>query len=118
LKTLYRGPFDWVESWSTGCSDAIVVNSNFTKSIFEKAFPSLKYREPRVVYPCVNTNATEEVEKAKPLWEKKKVLLSINRFEKKKDVALAIRAYAELSQEERKSTRLVIAGKYSTNMLY
>ncbi|OCK93042.1 glycosyltransferase family 4 protein [Cenococcum geophilum 1.58] len=112
LKTLYRGPFDWVESWSTGCSDTIVVNSNFTKSIFEKAFPNLKYREPRVVYPCVDTNAAEEVEKAKPLWEKKKVLLSINRFEKKKDVALAIRAYAGLSQEERKSTRLVIAGGY------
>ena len=118
LKTLYRGPFDWVESWSTGCSDTIVVNSNFTKSVFEKAFPSLKYREPRVVYPCVDTNTAEKVEKAKPLWEKKKVLLSINRFEKKKDVALAIKAYVGLSQEERKSTRLVIAGKYFTNILY
>lgn len=112
LKTLYRGPFDWLESWSTGCSDTIVVNSNFTKSVFEQAFPSLKHREPRVVYPCVDTNAAEEVEKAKPLWENKKVLLSINRFEKKKDVALAIRAFAGLSQEERKGARLVLAGGY------
>jgi alpha-1,3/alpha-1,6-mannosyltransferase len=46
------------------------------------------------------------------LWPGKKVLLSINRFEKKKDVALAIRAYAGLSLEERRHARLVIAGGY------
>jgi alpha-1,3/alpha-1,6-mannosyltransferase len=112
LKTLYRGPFDWLESWSTGCSDTIVVNSNFTKSVFAEAFPSLKHREPGVVYPCVDTKAEDGPEEIKPLWGKKKVFLSINRFEKKKDVALAIKAYAGLSANERKDTRLVIAGGY------
>ncbi|KAF1839379.1 mannosyltransferase [Decorospora gaudefroyi] len=112
LKTLYRGPFDWLESWSTGCSDTIVVNSNFTKSIFGKAFPSLKHREPGVVYPCVDTNVSESVEEVRPLWKNKKVLLSINRFEKKKDVALAIKALAGLSLAEREDARLVIAGGY------
>ncbi|KAF2205476.1 UDP-Glycosyltransferase/glycogen phosphorylase [Delitschia confertaspora ATCC 74209] len=113
LKTLYRGPFDWLESWSTSCSDTIVVNSKFTKSVFTEAFPGLKHREPGVIYPCVDIQeAREEKEDTKPLWGKKKVLLSINRFEKKKDVALAIKAYAGLSAEERKNTRLVIAGGY------
>jgi alpha-1,3/alpha-1,6-mannosyltransferase len=112
LKSLYRRPFDWLESWSTGCSDTIVVNSNFTKSIFGEAFPSLKHREPGVVYPCVDINPGESVEEITPLWKNKKVLLSINRFEKKKDVALAIRAFAGLSSREREDARLVIAGGY------
>ncbi|CAN9192168.1 unnamed protein product [Alternaria sp. RS040] len=112
LKTLYRGPFDWLESWSTGCSDTIVVNSNFTKSIFGKAFPALEHREPGVVYPCVDITAAESVDDVTPLWKNKKVLLSINRFEKKKDVALAIRAFAGLSPRERDDARLVIAGGY------
>lgn len=112
LKTLYRGPFDWLESWSTGCSDTIVVNSNFTKSVFGEAFPGLKNRKPGVVYPCVDTTSDDIIQVEKPLWPNKKVLLSINRFEKKKDVALAIKAYAGLSEQERKETRLVIAGGY------
>ena len=112
LKALYRGPFDWLESWSTGCSDTIVVNSKFTKSVFGQAFPSLKHREPGVIYPCVDTQAGELDEDVQPLWGDKKVLLSINRFEKKKDVGLAIRAYAGLSPGERKNTRLVIAGMH------
>lgn len=116
LKTLYRGPFDWLESWSTGCSDTIVVNSKFTKSVFGEAFPALKYRQPGVIYPCVDTSSADTVEVVRPLWGNKKVLLSINRFEKKKDVALAIRAYAGLSAQERKNTRLVIAGGYDSRV--
>lgn len=87
-----------------------MVNSNFTKSVFAEAFPGLKHRSPGVVYPCVDTSDIPQ--DSKPLWPGKKVLLSINRFEKKKDVALAIRAFAGLSQEERRDARLVIAGGY------
>lgn len=116
LKTLYRGPFDLLESWSTGCSDTIVVNSKFTKSVFAEAFPALRHRQPGVVYPCVDTNAGQAEEDMKPLWSNKKVLLSINRYEKKKDVGLAIKAYAGLSVQERKGTRLVIAGGYDSRV--
>lgn len=114
MKTLYRGPFDWIESWSTGCSDGIVVNSKFTKGVFGDAFPSLKAREPKVVYPCVDTAPPKDgnvgSDETERLWKGKKVLLSINRFEKKKDVGLAIKAYAGLSDKQRQGTRLVIAG--------
>jgi alpha-1,3/alpha-1,6-mannosyltransferase len=114
LKSLYRGPFDWIESWSTGCSDGIVVNSKFTRSVFDQAFPGLKGREPGVVYPCVDVASSNEqvgnTDSAK-LWDGVKVLLSINRFERKKDVGLAIRAYAGLPTKQRAGTRLVIAGE-------
>jgi alpha-1,3/alpha-1,6-mannosyltransferase len=112
LKTLYRGPFDWLESWSTGCSDTIVVNSNFTKSVFAEAFPALNHRSPGVVYPCVDTSVSATPPDTKPLWPGKKVLLSINRFERKKDVGLAIKAYAGLSPRERLDARLIIAGGF------
>jgi alpha-1,3/alpha-1,6-mannosyltransferase len=114
LKSLYRIPFDLIESWSTGCSDGIVVNSKFTRGIFGEAFPLLQHRDPKVVYPCVNSDPTSEkieLDNSEGLWKDHRVLLSINRFEKKKDVGLAIRAYAELSDKERQGTRLVIAGK-------
>ncbi|KAF2428981.1 alpha-1,3-mannosyltransferas-like protein ALG2 [Tothia fuscella] len=116
LKSLYRGPFDFIESWSTGCSDGIVVNSKFTRGVFEHTFPSLKHREPRVIYPCVDTapaaTAGDVPDGNEKLWKDKQVVLSINRFERKKDVGLAIKAFAGLSAEVRKNARLVIAGGY------
>lgn len=112
LKSLYRLPFDALESWSTGCSDTVVVNSNFTKSVFAEAFPGLRHREPGVIYPCVDTSDGIHLDEILPLWKAKKVLLSINRFEKKKDVALAVKAFAGLSPAERRDARLVLAGGY------
>lgn len=92
-------------------SDKIVVNSNFTKNVSTTVFPSL-YRELGVIYPCVDNVATESTDQD-PLWNGQyKILLSINRFERKKDVALAIRAYMNVSETERKNTRLIIAGGY------
>jgi alpha-1,3/alpha-1,6-mannosyltransferase len=76
-----------------------------------------------VVYPCVNTklgregNANgliEEKSQEKPLWEGKKIILSINRFERKKNIELAIKAYAGIRPKERHNTRLVIAGNLSS----
>ncbi|EON60881.1 hypothetical protein W97_00091 [Coniosporium apollinis CBS 100218] len=113
VKSFYRAPFDWLESWSTGCSDSIVVNSKFTRSVFGDAFPGLWGRQPAVIYPCVDVKSDDDAEKLdKGLWSGTKVLLSINRFERKKDVGLAIRAFAGLSEGEREGTRLVIAGGY------
>lgn len=112
MKKLYRVPFDWVEEWSTGCSDGVVVNSRFTRGVFRRVFPRLRGTIPGVVYPCVDTRVGREERKweRKQVWEGEKVVLSINRFEKKKGVGLAIRAFAGLKKEERQGTRLVIAG--------
>ena len=97
-------------------ADRVVVNSGFTKGIVSRVWPNLGgERGIGIVYPCVDVEGTkEELEAAgekKPLWEDKKVVLSINRFERKKDVGLAIRAFAGLSDEVRRKAKLVIAGK-------
>ena len=115
FKKLYRIPFDWLESWTTGGSDVIIVNSKFTRGIFADAFPGLAKRNPSVVYPCVDVEAPSsltmnESEQIKPLWKGKKIFLSINRFERKKDVGLAIKSFARLSDQARNGARLVIAG--------
>jgi alpha-1,3/alpha-1,6-mannosyltransferase len=89
-------------------SDRIVVNSAFTRSVVNSLFKGLG--DLGVVYPCVNTEAEEDGEDT-PLWGGMKILLSINRFERKKDVGLAIRAYHGLTPQERKNCRLVVAGK-------
>lgn len=111
VKRVYRLPFDWFEGWSMSASDRIVVNSSFTRSVVNSLFKGLG--DLAVVYPCVDTNAADEGEEdgqKQPLWGGMKVLLSINRFERKKDVGLAIRAYHGLTPQERKNCRLVVAG--------
>lgn len=95
-------------------SDRVVANSNFSRGVLHGVFGADKLGDVEVVYPCVDTNAgtktlAEEPEEA--LWAGKKILLSINRFERKKDMGLAIRAYNGLGEGKRKGTRLVIAGK-------
>jgi alpha-1,3/alpha-1,6-mannosyltransferase len=116
-KRLYRVPFDTWEQWSMSFADAIAVNSNFTKGVVASTWPGLaERREFKVVYPAIDTDVsspgTDKNDGGGPLWKDKRVVLSINRFERKKDVGLAIRAYAGLPEAKRKGVRLVIAGKF------
>jgi alpha-1,3/alpha-1,6-mannosyltransferase len=115
LKKAYRLPFDWFEGWSMSASDRIVVNSNFTKSVAANVWPSLGH-SLGVVYPCVSDLIPSDSSDG-PLWQGKfKIMLSINRFERKKDIALAIRAYSKMPEAARQGTRLVIAGGYDTRV--
>lgn len=123
LKGLYRYPFDWFEGWAMSASDKVVANSKFTRGIVSQVFGLSRLGDVKVVYPCVDTDeaptvkkGADKVDKEKAivgggLWGGRKILLSINRFERKKDLGLAIRAYHGLGKEGRKGTRLVIAGE-------
>lgn len=113
VKRVYRVPFDWLEEWSTGAADGLVVNSRFTREVFAKSFVRLAGRQPGVVYPCVDTKVEtgDEKDGRERLWGGKKILLSINRFERKKGVELALKAFAALNENERRDARLVVAGK-------
>lgn len=105
--------FDWWEGWGVRGADRVVVNSEFTKGVVEEVWPGLgRERGVGVVYPCVDTKESTErpTEAGNTLWKGKKVLLSINRFERKKGVGLAVKAFAGLTAEERRGVRLVIAG--------
>jgi alpha-1,3/alpha-1,6-mannosyltransferase len=118
LKEAYRYPLDWFEGWAMSASDKVVANSNFTRGVVKRVFGSDRLGDVKIVYPCVDTKesvpAETEIVKGE-LWGGKKILLSINRFERKKGIDLAIRAYNGLSKEQRVGTRLVIAGKFSSS---
>lgn len=115
LKRLYRVPFDWLEEWSMGFSHAVAVNSRFTRSVVARTWPGLASKvAAKVVYPCVDTEEkpppADQVEDQALVRGGKKLILSINRFERKKDIGLAIRAFAKLPAKEREGVRLVLAG--------
>lgn len=117
VKKAYRWPFDWFEGWSMDTSDRIVVNSEFTRKTAKAVFPRLR-GELDVIYPCVNGIEQGKEQEKEVLWEGRyKILLSINRFERKKDIGLAVRAYMRISDEERKGTRLIIAGGYDQRVV-
>lgn len=115
LKRLYRVPFDAVEEWSMGFADAVAVNSNFTKSIVAKTWPGLSQKvDMEVVYPCVDI-ATPTKLSDEPISfarDDEPLILSINRFERKKDIALAVKAFAKIPTADRQNVRLVLAGGY------
>ncbi|KAK6349503.1 Alpha-1,3-mannosyltransferase-like protein [Orbilia brochopaga] len=122
VKSLYRIPFDWVEGFTTGLADGIVVNSKFTAGVFKDAFPRINV-VPRVVYPCVDVHENEKSQQKLegdkyPFLQgsDRKIVLSINRFERKKNVGLAVEAFAQLKEKERKQARLIVAGGYDNRI--
>lgn len=114
-KGVYRFPFDWFEGWAISAADKVVANSRFTRGVVSEVFGggagTENLGDVSVVYPCVDTNqAGPGGSGAQEIWDGKRILLSINRFERKKGMELAIRAYHGLGEEGRKGVRLVVAG--------
>nr|XP_031861951.1 uncharacterized protein CI109_002781 [Kwoniella shandongensis]KAA5529023.1 hypothetical protein CI109_002781 [Kwoniella shandongensis] len=133
-KKLYRWPIDKLEEITTGQSDVVLSNSEFTSRVYARAFPSLAKRSPRVVYPCIDVDsyqpsAREGKGKAKLddgvqlISSARPTIISLNRFEAKKNVGLAIRAFAKLGSDGLVSDarfgelRLVIGGGYDSEEL-
>ena len=128
LHALYRRPLDAVEQRSTGAADRVLVNSEFTAGVFAATFPRLARAgvAPRVLYPAASIPSDEALRAAKEGWrealpaevvslvegsraaleaaaggqgeERPAVFVSINRFEGKKGLPLALRALGELDR--------------------
>ncbi|VDL84960.1 unnamed protein product [Nippostrongylus brasiliensis] len=119
IKSIYRHFLDSIEEFSTGQADVICVNSLFTASVVKETFKSLQHRELKVLYPTLNTQFFDDSEDCAieeiPL-STEHVFTSLNRFEVKKNVKLAIEAFAALrsmlSAHEFSSCHLVVAGGY------
>ena len=101
IKSLYRAPIDWLEEKTTGMADILLVNSKFTASIFRDTFKSLKV-DPQVLYPSLNTakfdaliEDYESREGIRKSQDKTVHFLSINRYERKKNLPLALRAFGK-----------------------
>lgn len=120
IRRIYRGPIDFIEQMTTGMADLVLVNSKFTASTFAKTFKNLDSRgtKPAVLYPAVNLEQFKEPNSMKLNF------LSINRFEKKKNVELAISAFAMLLSDSQNvpqgvdlsDASLTVAGGYDSRL--
>jgi alpha-1,3/alpha-1,6-mannosyltransferase len=104
LRRFYRYPFDFLESYGIRKADRILVNSHFTST---KVTDHLHIPKDQleVLYPCVNCDTTLSYAPIDPPR-----FLSLNRYERKKNHALAIRALGQI--KARTTATLTIAGGY------
>ncbi|KAF5839212.1 hypothetical protein DUNSADRAFT_1348 [Dunaliella salina] len=133
LKKLYRIPLDWVEQTTTGHADLVLVNSAFTQGVFKKTFSRLAERGivPDVLHPAVPIPSDGELQEADATWEAKldrdlvsfmgggPMLLSINRFERKKGISLAVQALHEFlirAPGSLPKVTLVLAGGFDARL--
>jgi alpha-1,3/alpha-1,6-mannosyltransferase len=115
-KRLYRQLLDRLEESTMGMADTLIVNSKFTLGQVQESFPSLAQRPMGVLYPALDTtNMVQANQKPKT---KASPIVSLNRFERKKNIELLIHAYAYLLKTKKMKQSdlppLIIAGGYDT----
>mmetsp|Transcript_3296 Transcript_3296/g.6198 ORF Transcript_3296/g.6198 Transcript_3296/m.6198 type:complete len:427 (-) Transcript_3296:300-1580(-) len=115
----YRGFVDWLEQVGISWADQVLVNSHFTADAFVEAFPTLAtaMTRPQVVYPAVELPISST---RKADFSETPFILSVNRFERKKNVELAIHALAKVNVHRRAKSmnplRLIAAGGYDSRL--
>lgn len=140
----YRYVLDYLEEITTGMAHIIVVNSGFTRGIFEKHFQlislppkkGVKKQDgmvysrhcPEILYPPIsektflkspNFKSTIEELLGRKISSTTTVLTSLNRYERKKNIGLAIQSYAEfvrLAKGKTNDSLLVIAGGWDARV--
>ncbi|PFH35029.1 glycosyltransferase, group 1 family protein [Besnoitia besnoiti] len=130
IKALYRALLDAVEQATTGRCDVLLFNSRFTEATYRRSFPSMRFPRNAVLYPPVDTRAADAflqsfsreacVKRLKRLPEFKHFdfsvpfAFSLNRYEAKKGLPLALQALAEAQQRGVASgtLNLVVAGGF------
>jgi alpha-1,3/alpha-1,6-mannosyltransferase len=139
-KRVYRFFLDLYEEFTMLFPNEIAVNSKYTQQIYINHFKLLgKFREPpTVIYPCIDvSHYVKKNFTKKDLWSirglqdlksqdvtKLKVMVSLNRYELKKNVMLALKSYLKFmstylglhSQEETDKHILIIAGGYDVEV--
>lgn len=122
MKHYYRLLLNSMEERTTGSADGILVNSKFTRRTFKETFRSLKTM-PAVLYPSLNTDYFDSAS-SEPADEPvvhefaadSIVFLSINRYDRKKNLPLALESFkllqSKVSKMEWDRCELVVAGGY------
>lgn len=125
IEKLYRIPIDWLEMYGTSKSDLILVNSQYTASVFHNTFPNIN-ANIHILYPTIALSYQEMISKLTPknintlipeISESGcSVFLSINRFHPAKKLDLAINAMeclkSKISRNKWENVYLIIAGGY------
>lgn len=130
LKAIYRKPLDFYEELSTRAAHIILVNSKFTSSVIRKTFTSLKHRNLEVLYPCTDLKSMqcdhltlgyrgeESFDRCYDAYQDGKyIFLSFNRFERKKNLELAILSLKECLSGQLMKAHLIVAGGYDERLL-
>lgn len=125
FKQIYRWPLNYLEEKTTGLADGVLVNSKFTSRVFKETFKTLD-TVPEVLYPSLNTdyfdsNVGNEPDIPIDIPYDAFVLLSINRYERKKNLSLALYAFKQLeaflTKAEWEKVYFIMAGGYDTRVL-
>ena len=141
IKRVYRYVIDTIEEVTMLFSHNIVVNSYFTQGVFVENFRLLNKfmsKPPAVIYPCINLSDYDikNVEKKDILSirgleslssrniNNLKVMVSLNRYERKKNLNLAIKSFLSFmntfvsthSLEETENHILIMAGGYDPSL--
>ncbi|XP_055641251.1 alpha-1,3/1,6-mannosyltransferase ALG2 [Toxorhynchites rutilus septentrionalis] len=125
LKRYYRMPLNFLEEVTTAQADGILVNSKFTSRVFKETFKRTSV-DPDILYPSLNTKyfdetVIEEKDKIAGIPTENFVFLSINRYERKKNLPLALHSFQKLqsliSPQQWSKLMLVLAGGYDERVL-
>jgi len=116
MRSAYRRPIDALEARGIALADRVVVNSRFTANAFTRVFP--RAVPPQVLPPGVDVErharAVAAVSPGTDCW----TAASINRFERKKNLPLAVESFARfrarLGNDQR--VRLVLAGSHDPRL--
>jgi len=115
----YRTPIDRLEEFTTGMAHRVLVNSEFTAATFRATFARLSGPSPEVLYPGVDVKCCGNLSDS-PVGGDRNQILSLSRYEPKKNVALAIAAVALLRERLPPSVfgrlQLVIAGGFDRRL--
>ncbi|XP_050354787.1 alpha-1,3/1,6-mannosyltransferase ALG2 [Nymphalis io] len=120
LKKLYRAPLNWLEELTTACADKVLVNSKYTARVYQDAFQKIK-DVPDICYPSINTEFFKStvpkcLKEIVPVGGDKFTFLSINRYERKKNLKLALQSLAELKhiidESDWERVHLIMAGGF------
>ena len=133
IHRVYRAPLNALEQASTGMAHRVLVNSEFTRGVFKETFTVLDARGivPDVLYPAVVIPSDAEMSAMRTGWKSilppqvvglmtsRPTFLSINRYERKKNIGLAIRALALVGDGKDGGPKpgLVVAGGYDKRLL-
>ena len=139
LKRIYRFFIDFIEELTMGMAHKILVNSEFTKQTFKNSFKILsdpkrcrlcyKKKIPEILYPSIKLSEFDspspevhEIKNLEFLKEKRdiKIICSLNRYERKKNIGLAIETFSLLlktvDSEYTDNLLLVIAGGFDPTL--
>jgi alpha-1,3/alpha-1,6-mannosyltransferase len=133
----YRSVFDALENRTMQYADTIVVNSQFTRRTVEQTFPFLQQQQQQqdvlpVLYPALDTSSLDKnknntdsmntnddnMDPKVAALLKRRPIVSLNRYERKKNLELLLQAIQWIQQQQEPSILLeelppiIIAGGY------